>query len=538
MCVRRAAVVSLVSFLASFGAAGCGWISSLGVPQEIRDKGLLTALEKPMPLDQPLEGDFGHSIEHPAEMRALLDRMEEFAEGLEDPALRTAYAKSLAAGERSRSSAYMYLYLNQSGGLAESPQQHALWERIDDALAKGSEPELVEERLIALSGFVRHADPSAAARLTQAIRDEWNLESPEWGDVFRSIEMPADPLWSDAWSVASQKDLDNAIGTAIVDRLSRLEARPAIDPFATPQGTATLARRMRQAKEPREYYNLLGLFQVLDEETGEALWQAAQERPAGLVRVEAAFEWFRRSGSQEALDAMKQAVGDERYAIAALNGLSRLGRLKEVDLPTGEALARAKAHYATAIDFRFIDAESEHVTLTPLVSCTATLERDEMQISLFGYALPPGVADPQSPAVDGIVIVDERLELMPDETPAPNGANDPNSQPLPAAETGMEAGVARTSLDLVCWRSKLEALHDEGCRTALDLLAAFHPNSRRAGILDIIEVYGRHDELKQRMLDSDERWQAFDVPLEELGVRIRPQAERARNETLPVDETR
>src|SRR5688572_21141389 len=100
MFARRAAALFLVSSVASFGAGGCGWISSLGVPQEIRDKGLLTELEKPMPLDQPFSASFsGFQVEHPSEMRALLERMEEFAQGLEDPALCTAYAKSLAAGE-------------------------------------------------------------------------------------------------------------------------------------------------------------------------------------------------------------------------------------------------------------------------------------------------------------------------------------------------------------------------------------------------------------------------------------------------------
>lgn len=537
MRARPAVVLLLGSFLTSFGAGGCGWISDLGVPQEIRDKGLLTALEEPMPLDQPFDPGFSaFQVEHPSEMRALLARMEEFAEGLEDPALRTAYAKSLASGEPSRAKAFYALYLNQGGGLSESEKQRPLWERIDDALAEGSEPELVEERLIALAAFVRHSDPGAASRLTEAIRDGWNPESGEWSSVFASIENPSDSLWSDAWAAASQKDLDNALGHALLDRLSGNAPLHTGHPFATPGGTKVLARLMRESQDPRELHNVLGQFQNLDEETGEALWQAAKERPLGLVRLEAAFEWFRRSGSQEALDTLKQAVADERYAVAALNGLSRAGQSEEVDLPTGEALARAKAHFAVALNYRFIDAESEQVTLTPLVSGQAKLGRDEMEVSLFGFAVPAGSFAPGSPAADGIAIVDERLELMPDETPLPDpAANGPYPQP-PSAETGMEAGVEQTSLDLVCERIKLEELHDQGCVTALDLVAAFHPNSRRAGILDMFEVYGRYDELKQRMLDSDERWKAFDVPLEDLGFAF--DTDRTKKETLPVDESR
>jgi hypothetical protein len=546
MFARRAAVVLLFSSLASFSAGGCGWISGLGVPQEIRDKGLLAALEKPMPLDQPFDGSYylGHAIEHPAEMRALLDRMEEFAEGLEDPALRAAYAKSLAAGERSRTEAFDYFYLNQSGGLAESEKQYALWERIDDALAEGSEPELVEERLIALAVFVRHADPGAAARLTQAIRDGWNPASEKWPSVFSSIENPADLLWTDAWAAAARSDLDNALGKAILDRLSELHTPPAIHPFATPQGTATLVETMRQAQEPREFYVILGQFDLLDDETGKALWQAAKGRPDGLVRVEAAFLWFRRSGSQDALEVLKEAAGDERYAIAALNGLSRLGRIEDVPLPTGEALARAKAYQALSLYYGFLDAEAAQTTLTPMLSGRAKFEGDEMEVALFRYAMSAPAASPETEGAtsDGLVIVDERLSLMPDETRPPEVAAsaDPYGQvpvaPLSATESMAEED--RSSLDLVCDRIKLDALHDEGCVTALDLLAAFHPNSRRAGMHDLFEVYGRYDELKQRMLDSDERWKSFDVPLEDLGFAFEPKADRVKNETLPVDDTR
>lgn len=542
MFARRLSVLFAVLPLASLGSVGCGWISDLGVPQEIRDKGLLTALEKPMPLDQPFDPGFSAlQVEHPSEMRALLARMDEFAAGLEDPTLRAAYAKSLAAGEPSRSEAFYRLYLNQSGGLAESDKQYGKWERIDDALAQGSEPELVEERLIALAAFLRHPDPSAAARLTEAIRDGWNSESEKWSGVFVSIENPSDLLWTDAWTAASRSDLDNALGKAILDRLSGLSAPLAIHPFATPQGAATLVETMRQAEQPREFYVILGQFDLLDDETGKALWQAAKERSEGLVRVEAAFLWFRRSGSEDALEVLKEAAGDERYAIAALNGLSRLGRIEDVPLPTGETLARAKAYRAISLYYGFLDAEAAQTTLAPMLSGKAKFEGDEMEVSLFRYAMAAPAASPETggATADGIVIVDERLSLMPDETLLPSAApNDPYLRPPSSAETDIEAGVEQASLDLVCDRIKLDALHDEGCVTALDLLAAFHLNSRRAGMHDMLEVYGRYDELKQRMLAFDERWKVFDVPLETLGVPFASKAERSENETLPAEETR
>ncbi|HEV7280110.1 MAG TPA: hypothetical protein VGN57_07860 [Pirellulaceae bacterium] len=538
MFARRASACCIVVVVA-ISTAGCEWISNLGIPQEIRDKGLLTELEKPIPLGQPFGGSLGaHQVEHPAEMRALLDRMEEFAEGLEDPALRAAYAKSLAAGEPSRAAAFHSLYINQVGGLSESPKQHPLWERIDDALAQGSEPELVEERLVALAAFVRHPDPGSAARLTEAIRDGWNPESEHWESVFASMDDPSDRAWSDAWAAASQKDLDNALGRAILRRLSWDEAPPAIHPFATARGRELLARTMRESQEPQELYTLLGQFSHLDDETGEAIWQAAKERPAGHVRVGAAFTWFRRSGSPDALQALKQAAADERYAIAALNALSRAGRLEEVEMPTGEALARAKAHFVVAESYPFLDSESEQVTLTPLVSGQATFEGDEMEISTFRYTIPADVSFPQAPAADGLAVVDEILVLTPDETSPPDpGTNDPYGSPVPSGESGPEAGAELTSVGLAFESTQVQQLYDEGCRTALDLLAAVGLHSRAGGMYGMTAVESRQDEVKQRLLAADDRWKQFDVPLEKLGFTFVPEAERLTQEASPVEES-
>src|SRR5262245_28257075 len=92
--LRKWAVVAIA--FATVGTAGCEWISSLGIPKEIREKGLLTALEEPMPLDQPFDAGFsGLQVEHESEMKALLARMAEFAEGLQNPAARDAYVQSL-----------------------------------------------------------------------------------------------------------------------------------------------------------------------------------------------------------------------------------------------------------------------------------------------------------------------------------------------------------------------------------------------------------------------------------------------------------
>lgn len=498
--------IGLLSSLALIAASGCNWISDLTVDGEIREKGMLQALRRPIPLDEKMPPEaFLHCIEHPAEMDAALDRLEDLADDLSDPTQRSAYAELRASGNPARTANFLTMFSLRDAGVGGDDRILELWERVDDALAAGDDPILVDDRVAVLAALVREGAPDAGSRLAEAIRDDWNPDAAPWISVMFFLGDPSDAKWSDAWAAASEKNLDNALGWALLRKLSEAENPPSVHPFATPQGMEMLTRNLRTTKNGDQAQLLLGQFGVLDEASAEILWQAAKERPQGLVRLQAAFEMFRRTKSAEALAEMKSAVKDERLALAALNYLSRCGQIEGIELPSGEALARAKAYHVVGIDNGFVDDEIAQATLEPLLSGPVRHDDEEFQLSLFRYSIPTEIVESLRVTEfnDGLAFVDDGLMLAPAET-----------GPV-VDETGVECEDLSTGSSLMVTHAAgpLGHLRDAGCRTFLDLIAATDVPGNRYGSS---YAWGRNDEFKAELLAEDERWKAFDVTFESL----------------------
>lgn len=516
--IRRMLLASAT--LTAVSLSGCEWIASLGVPTEIREKGLLTALEEPMPLDQPFDASFSQfQVEHESEMRALLARMAEFAEELQDPMLRETYVESLQAGGPSRARAFYALYLNQSGGIPSSDKQFALWERIDKALAEGDEPELLEDRIVALAAFVAHAEDVNAARLTAAIRDEWNPDSENWHLVFAAIFQPASNEWVEVWRTASQKNLDNAMGEAILQRLSWSGEPLVIHPFASPENLTLLTERLRKSNDPAEVDQAVGVIPTIQIDAAQRLWEAAKERPAGRARLQAAYEYWKWSHFTEVADYLKRVAAEEEgYAVLALDLLSRMGQMEGVELPTGEKLARAKAYQAVVDYVQTLDGAVEGIVLKPIASGEARFDGDDRKFAAFHYSVPSAILSPWSVGPDGVVFVEESLVLPPDESVAAE-AVEASVETLP----DVDAYAVQLTFD----GQEVRSLRQNGGVTLLDLIAPYDPSL--GGAL----VPGSDPAAEPRgalLLQKDERWKAFDLPLDELGLDL-----KERNETELVE---